>query len=78
MIRKFAYASSVASVLVGSYALAKDVIVDAALFTVKISSAVEYPFGQDFKGTSRGAGFLVDRERGWILTNAHVASSSFI
>jgi len=42
-------------------------------YTVKISSAVEYAFGDENKGTSRGAGFLIDRERGWILTNAHVA-----
>ena len=50
-----------------------DVIDDANRFTVQISSAVEYPFGEEFKGTSKGAGFLIDRERGWILTNAHVA-----
>jgi S1-C subfamily serine protease len=37
---------------------------------------VDYPFGNDRKSTSRGSGFLVDKERGWILTNAHVASRS--
>ena len=42
-------------------------------YTVKISAVVEYAFGAENKGTSRGAGFLIDRERGWILTNAHVA-----
>ncbi len=42
-------------------------------YTVKISAAVEYAFGDENKGTSRGAGFLIDRERGWVLTNAHVA-----
>ena len=50
-----------------------DVIDDANRFTVQISAAVEYPFGEENKGTSKGAGFLIDRERGWIMTNAHVA-----
>jgi len=50
-----------------------DVIDDANSFTVQISAAVEYPFGAENKGTSKGAGFLIDRERGWIMTNAHVA-----
>ena len=54
-------------------ALANDVIEDANHFTVQISAAVEYPFGEENKGTSKGAGFLIDRERGWIMTNAHVA-----
>jgi S1-C subfamily serine protease len=56
--------------------LALDPIADAALFTVKTTTAVDYPFGSDRKTTGRGAGFLIDRERGWILTNAHVAKRS--
>ncbi len=59
-----------------SSAAASDVIADAGLFTVKIVTAIAYPFEQEFKGTASGAGFLVDRERGWILTNAHVAGRS--
>ncbi len=59
-----------------SPASAGDVIAEATLFTVKIVVAIAYPFGQDFKGTAMGAGFLADRERGWILTNAHVAGRS--
>ena len=62
--------------LMSQAVLAKDVIADASLFTVKISSAIDYPFGQERKGTGRGSGFLVDRERGWILTNAHVVGRS--
>jgi serine protease Do len=53
-----------------------DVIDQAGRYTVKISAAVDYPFGAERKGTWRGAGFLIDRERGWILTNAHVAGKS--
>lgn len=54
-------------------ATASDVIEAANRFTVQISSAVEFPFGAESKGTTKGAGFLIDRERGWIMTNAHVA-----
>ena len=57
-------------------ASANDVIETAGRFTVKITTAVDYSFGNESKGTWRGAGFLVDRERGWILTNAHVAGKS--
>ncbi len=53
-----------------------DVIASASLFTVKITAAVDYPFGDEKKGAWRGAGFLVDRKLGWILTNAHVAAKS--
>lgn len=62
-------------ILVGTSALPaySDAIDEANRFTVKISSAVEYPFGEEIKGTTRGAGFLIDKERGWVLTNAHVA-----
>ena len=59
-----------------AYAQTVDVIAQANSYTVKIITAVDYPFGSDKKGTSRGSGFLVDKERGWILTNAHVASKS--
>lgn len=53
-----------------------DVIENAARYTVKITTAIDYAFGNERKGTSRGSGFLVDRERGWILTNAHVVGKS--
>ncbi len=57
-------------------AQALDVIEQANHYTIKIVTAVDYPFGSDRKGSSRGSGFLVDKERGWFLTNAHVASKS--
>ena len=53
-----------------------DAIEQANRYTIKIVTAVDYPFGTDKKGTSRGSGFLVDKERGWFLTNAHVAAKS--
>jgi S1-C subfamily serine protease len=63
-------------ILFAPIALANDVIEAAGRYTVKITTAVDYSFGSERKGTWRGSGFLVDRERGWILTNAHVAGKS--
>lgn len=51
--------------------------IDAAMrYTVKVATVIDHPFGFEHKGRSSGSGFLVDRERGWILTNAHVAARS--
>jgi len=46
---------------------------DASSYAVRIKATVRYAFAEEAAGTSNGAGFLVDRARGWILTNAHVA-----
>ena len=48
----------------------------ALAYTVQIKSSVTLPFSGDSKGSTLGAGFVVDAERGWILTNAHVVSRS--
>ena len=48
----------------------------ALTYTVEITSQVKIPFSEDYQGMYSGAGFLVDKERGWIVTNAHVASYS--
>ncbi|MEN8131024.1 MAG: trypsin-like peptidase domain-containing protein [Pseudomonadota bacterium] len=45
-------------------------------YTVQIRTAVDVPFIGDKKTSSLGAGFMVDVERGWILTNAHVVARS--
>lgn len=46
---------------------------DASNYSVRISSTVAYAFAEESAGSSDGAGFLIDKERGWILTNAHVS-----
>jgi S1-C subfamily serine protease len=46
----------------------------ANTYTVKIKATVKYPFLKDSKGSHRGAGFLIDKTEGWIITNAHVSS----
>ena len=54
----------------------EDIFGRAVLYTVQIKTAVPVPFEGEEQGTWSGAGFLVDRQRGWILTNAHVVSLS--
>jgi len=56
--------------------LPEDIFGRAALYTVQIKTAVPVPFEGEEQGAWSGAGFLVDRQRGWIMTNAHVASRS--
>jgi serine protease Do len=48
----------------------------AQRFTVKVRGTVLWPFFGDQMGTGFGTGFIVDRDKGWILTNAHVARRS--
>jgi len=54
----------------------EDIFGRAVFYTVQIKVAVPVPFEGEEQGAWRGAGFLVDRQRGWIMTNAHVASRS--
>ena len=50
----------------------QEVFLAASKYTVKVRSVIEYPFVSDRRGVFTGAGFIVDRKRGWIATNAHV------
>ncbi len=49
---------------------------DAQNYTVKVRATVTWPLAGDRFGTGQGTGFFIDKRRGWILTNAHVAQSS--
>ncbi|MBC7780263.1 MAG: trypsin-like peptidase domain-containing protein [Proteobacteria bacterium] len=67
--------------LTGSVALAQtdtsEALFKRALqYTAQIRTIVTLPFEGDRKGAMRGAGFLVDAERGWVMTNSHVVSGS--
>ena len=53
--------------------VAEQAFADAAHYTVRISVSTDYSFIESEKGGWTGAGFLVDRARRWVLTNAHVA-----
>lgn len=59
-------------------AVAEDeqVFTQALSYTVKVKTRVEIPFLGESRGSGSAAGFVVDRARGWIMTNAHVASRS--
>ena len=54
----------------------KDILNKAASFTVKIKRYTDFPFFDELRGSSFGSGFLVDRKRGWIATNAHVSGQN--
>ena len=55
---------------------AEEILGQAALYTVRITSLTSIALNQDSGGSASGAGFLIDKERGWIRTNAHVATRS--
>jgi len=48
----------------------------AQRFTVKVRGTALWPFAPEQMGTGLGTGFIIDRDKGWILTNAHVARRS--
>lgn len=62
-----------ASMLARADEAAEAAFVAAAGYTVKLTVTSEFGFIESEPGSWRGAGFLVDRQRGWVLTNAHVA-----
>jgi S1-C subfamily serine protease len=55
---------------------AESAFTEAAAWTVVIRGAVELPFIEDEQTSFMGSGFVVDAARGWVLTNAHVATHS--
>ena len=61
---------------VAAAGIAENVFLEASKYTVKVRARVEIAFIEDEVGIYEGAGFLVDAERGWIVTNAHVTSQS--
>jgi S1-C subfamily serine protease len=55
---------------------AERVFHEARAYTVRIRTQIPTPFIEDERGSFEGAGFLVDAERGWVITNAHVVGRS--
>jgi len=49
----------------------------AGNWTVYIRAAIDVALDDDEQGTHSGSGLVVDADRGWVLTNAHVASHSY-
>lgn len=56
---------------------AEDAFRNARAWTVQIRTSVHQAFAEDEQGSFMGAGLVVDAARGWVLTNAHVASHSY-
>jgi len=56
---------------------AEDAFRSARAWTVQVRTSVSQPFAEDEQGSFEGAGLVVDAARGWVLTNAHVASHSY-
>ena len=54
----------------------EQILADASRYTVKIQVLNEIALNQDDGGAAMGTGFLIDKKRGWLLTNAHVATRS--
>ena len=54
----------------------EQVLADAARYTVKIEVLSRMGLNQDDGGSGLGTGFLIDKRRGWIVTNAHVSTRS--
>ena len=53
--------------------VSSDTLASAEQFSVRVKSTIKHAFFEDDAGTHKGAGFLVDKKRGWIITNAHVS-----
>jgi S1-C subfamily serine protease len=54
-------------------AKAENMLEKAERYAVRVKASIGYPFAEDDTGTFNGAGFLIDKKRGWFLTNAHVS-----
>lgn len=55
---------------------AEEIFAEANDYTVRIDVTITTAFTEDSRGARHGAGFLVDQERRWVMTNAHVAGHS--
>lgn len=72
-LNKIVYCAVCIAWLLTTFELSASPIDDASNYAVRIKSTIRYAFAEDSAGTSNGAGFLVDKARGWVLTNAHVS-----
>lgn len=52
------------------------ILAEASRYTAKIRIQIAVGLNADTRGDYSGTGFLIDKQRGWFLTNAHVASRS--
>ena len=76
MIRKSAFILGVLSSTFAWAGSIEAVFDDAALYTVKIETTTRHPYVNDTHGTTFGAGFLINKDKGWVLTNRHVVAEA--
>ncbi len=55
---------------------AQEIFADAEKYGVKIKHYITWPLEDDTRSGALGAGLLVNKDKGWILTNAHVSTRS--
>jgi len=56
--------------------LPEQVFEHASDYTVRVKTRIEHAFGGDTVGSFGGTGFIVDVDRGWVVTNRHVVGES--
>ena len=76
MVRSFVFTLLVLNASITYAASIETVFDDAALYTVKIETTTRHPYINDTHGTITGAGFLINKAKGWVLTNRHVAAEA--
>lgn len=69
----FPYGLAFAACLTATASYAESYLDKAEEYSVRVRTSIGYAFAEDKAGTHNGAGFVVDKDRGWILTNAHVS-----
>lgn len=61
-------------IILESNAYSNNFLSEAANYTVKIKAKSQYPFAEtEDAGIWTGAGFIINKKKGYILTNAHVS-----
>lgn len=71
--KKFHILFLLLSFFLSPIAKAENILEKAERYAVRVKASIGYPFAEDDTGTFNGAGFLIDKKRGWFLTNAHVS-----
>ena len=56
--------------------LPEELFSEAERYTVRLQTRIEMALGDDEAGVFSGTGFVVDADRGWIVTNKHVVGES--
>ena len=50
---------------------AQSVLDDVEKYVVRVKASIGYPFAEDDAETFNGAGFLIDKQKGWYLSRVN-------